>query len=442
MAKVIRLIYSNQTERLLDALVEILKVHRQQDDFHPLDPVDLVVPNRNMETWVRLGLAQALGVAANLRFRRLERFIGDLAAEACPEEIKLADLDTVEAAILSILLDETALEQPELAPVRLYLAGAGDAARQETENDRRLAEDGNDIRRVQLAVRLAHLFQEYSFSRPEMIAAWRGENRPEIVNHPFADPAAADPGLAPTAAWQRALWQAVFAAGGILDQNPPETGGRWVTPDLLALDDSLFTKIRSAGLPPVHIFGISYVARLFQYLFARLGGKNSLFIYTLNPCAEFWEDIETEREFFYRLDRERDHRSRHLWIGRGEPAEDSDPFGLDKTENLALRYWGKPGREHVRLLDELTECNFTAAFSSPSAGEGGLLQKLQEDILRRMPEGAAGGDDLNSGEENTFEGCRSDETLRLVAAPSVRREVEWVADEIWKLMQDDRGRRC
>ncbi|MDY6826789.1 MAG: exodeoxyribonuclease V subunit gamma [Bacillota bacterium] len=440
----IKLIYSNQTERLLETLVKILKV--QRSGAHPLDPVELVVPNRNMETWIRLGLAQALGVAANLHFRRLERFIGNLVEEACPGEIKLADLDTVEAAILSILLDGRALDQPDLEPVRLYLDSTGDKSVEAMENQHRtvrptakelLAADGADIRRVQLASRLAYLFQEYSFSRPEMIATWRGDRRPEIVNHPFANPATADPSLATTAAWQSALWQSVFSSGGVLDQNPPEKGGRWITPDLLALDDDLFKKISSTELPPVHIFGVSYVARLFQHLFARLGEKGNLFIYTLNPCAEFWEDIETERELFYRLDREKDHRSRHLWDKTGEPAEGQDPFDLDQTENLALRHWGKPGREHIRLLDELTDCDFTAAFNAPTTETDGLLQQLQEDVLRRKADRNPENDATSAAKRENVEHLQPDGTLQLVAAPSVRREVEWVADEIWKLMSHD-----
>jgi len=440
----IKLIYSNQTERLLDTLVEVLKV--QRSDTHPLDPVELVVPNRNMETWVRLGLAQTMGVAANLHFRRLERFIGDLVNETCPGEIKLADLDTVEAAILSILLDNKTLKQPELEPVRLYLAGAGDTTQKTMEIQQQsarptaeelLAADGVDIRRVQLAARLAYLFQEYSFSRPEMIATWRGDSRPKIVNHPFADPAAADPSLASTAVWQRALWREVFGDSGVLAQNLPEGVGGWATPDLLTLDDNLFEKISKAGLPPVHIFGVSYVARLFQHLFARLGEKSDLFIYTLNPCAEFWEDIETERELFYRLDQGKDKRSRLPWGKAGEPAEGEDPFNLDKTENLALRHWGKPGQEHIRLLDELTDCDFTAAFSRPTSSADGLLQKLQEDILQRKADCSTAGNDGSTAGEVNDERLQPDSTLHLVAAPSVHREVEWVADEIWKLMSRD-----
>jgi exodeoxyribonuclease V gamma subunit len=424
----IELIYSNKTERLLDNLAVSLREQRKAG-AHPLDPVELVVPNRNMETWVRLGLAQAAGVAANLNFRRIERFIGEIITETCPGEYKPVNLDIVEAAILATLLNRDIIGEPELKPVRKYLDSTVqladilpgvDILEDQSAFDKHLAADGADIRRVQLASRIAALFQEYTFSRPEMIAAWR-DGGSEIAGHPFADPSAADPTLAPTVAWQRALWRAVFGRDGVLEQNPPADGGRWTTLDLLAFDDDLFKRVNEIGLPPVHVFGVSYVARLFQHFFARLGEAGTLKIYTLNPCAEFWEDVETDREYSRRLDREFERRSKRVWAGTGE-TENEDPFGLFEADTPALRFWGRPGREHVRLLGELTDCDFTGAFADPGDMVS-LLHQLQRDILLREP-------------ERTLE-MMPDETIKLVAAPSVRREVEWVADEIWKLMRDD-----
>ncbi len=442
----IELVYSNNTELLLDDLANNLCKWRGKG-AHLLDPVKLVTPNRNMETWVRLGLAQSSGIAANLHFSRLERFIGEIVSEVCPGNLKLVDLDVVEAAVLAVLLDDQMLSQKDLQPVRRYLqstTGTDQAGRQAF--DGRLASDGADIRRVQLASRIAYLFMEYTYSRPEMISAWR-DTGPGYgsADNPFADPAAADPALAPTAAWQRALWRTIFEKDGILETNPPAEGGYWSTLDQLVLSDSLFDIINKKGLPPVHIFGVSYVARIFQHLFARLGESCTLRIYTLNPCAEFWEDVETDREFFHRLDRELDRRSRSLWAGSGE-TDDDDPFGLFDADTPALRYWGRPGREHVRLLGELTDCDFHSAFSDPMQNGGGLLHILQQDILKREPERNINLQTESSKPETGNAGptangiCLPDETIKLVAAPSVRREVEWVADQIWRLMRDDRPR--
>ncbi len=444
----IELVYSNKTECLLEDLAGNLQ-SRKESGAHPLDPVELVVPNRNMETWVNLGLAQSMGIAANLRFRRLERFIGEIAAEACPNEIKLVDLDTIEAAVLTILLDEDMLNDPALQPVRSYLSSAGLSS-----PDAELTADGADLRRVQLATRIAHLFQEYIFSRPEMISAWRegdgSDNRSgkakrsKFASGPFANPASADPSFASTVAWQRAIWGAVFGENGVLVNHPPGENSRWATLDDLAFDDALFEKIRSRGFPPVHIFGVSYVARIFQILFARLGEIGTLRIYALNPCAEFWEDVETDRDFFRRLEKEQN--AKNLSVSSGESEEDEDPFGLNEADTPALRYWGRPGREHIRLLDELTDCDFISAFTDPLDEKSGLLHHLQSDILMREPErnleqeekGRPGSRAADPDPQQTTTPHSPDQSLKLIAAPSIRREVEWVADQIWRLMRDDK----
>ena len=435
----IKIIFSNKTERLLRELSKGIRERRERGT-HPLEPVRVVVPNRNMETWTRLGLAQLTGVAANLRFSWLNRFLEDLVAGACPGELKLVDLDTAEAALLAVLMDEDLMQIPELRPVKGYLnrTMGGGTVPINSGFDAHLGPDGVDLRRVQLAARMAFLFQEYSLSRPEMIAAWRGTgNRGDSGAGvlPFADPVAFNSSVAGTVTWQRALWRAVFGRSGILEQNPPAEGGRWVTMDLLPFEESLFKKIKAAGLPPIHIFGISYMARIFQHLLARLGEITDLIIYALNPCAEYWEDVETLRGYYLRLDRELERQARLFRLGEGKGEREDlarDPFGLYTRDNPALLYWGRPGSEYMRLLGELTECDFTDAFENPLEEGGGLLQRLQLDILLRNQEeqGPGGGSaEVQSG----------DETIRLVAAPSVRREVEWVADEIWRLVEEERG---
>ena len=431
----IELIYSNRTERLLEALVVRLEEQRAGGG-HPLDPVEIVVPNRNMETWVSLGLARHTGVAANLRCRRLEHFFGDLVLEAFEGRRRLVDLDTIESAILSILLDREQLEEPDLEPVRSYLQAAGiEPSGCSFSFDAHLSSDGVDLRRVQLASRLAYLFQEYSYGRPEMIASWREPSRGEARGRPLTDPAAIDPVTSPTLAWQRVLWRAVFGRDGVLERSPPTPQGSWTTLDLLATDDDVFERLAKSALPPVHIFGVSYVARLFQLLFARLCRVRTLRVYSLNPCAEYWEDVETHRELLGRLKREGSRHDRPSRFGAVEQdaasAGDEDPFGLSQEDTPALRYWGRPGREHVRLLGELTGCDFQGAFEDPLTGRerSGLLHFLQKDILFREPP--------RSPKPEQAEESASDQTLRFVAAPSIRREVEWVADEIWRLMRED-----
>ena len=92
----------------------------------------------------------------------------------------------------------------------------------------------------------------------------------------------------PLQRWQRELWLALFGQGGGL------AGKETVAlPDFFARTPP--DKLRVPGA--VHVFGISFVARLYRAIFASLGHATSLFVYTLNPCRELWEDLKPTRRF-------------------------------------------------------------------------------------------------------------------------------------------------
>ncbi len=253
---------------------------------------------------------------------------------------------------------------------------------------------------------VARLFEEYGFSRPELLGAWdAGESR-------FAGPHAATEG------WQRRLWQAVRA-------HPKSEGHRTLAE---ALDDA---SALEAPAPELHVFGLSYVARIFARMHAVLGERADLHLYALNPCEEFWEDVETEGELRRRRKRS---EAEPTWL-----FEDEDPFRLSvETETPLLRLWGRPGREHVRLLGALTDCDFEPAFVDPQPEEEApahalplfsslsappLLARLQHDVLHRAPR-----------PERPDPDAARDESVVVLACPSIRREVETVAAEIWKLV--------
>lgn len=384
----IRLTYSNRTEALLEALARRLDARRKSAD--PLAPIEIVVPNRNVERFVELGVARALGIAANLRFSRLEGLVRRWLEPGAPLLVEGA----LAACVLRALLDETLLEREVMAPVRRYLSGAGEAA------------DAVDLRRAQLALHLARLFEEYGFSRPELLAAWDASRALHA-----GTPRAANE------AWQAELWRALRAH----------------RPDHRTLAEALDA---SAALPPpapeLHVFGLSYVARIFSRVYAELGARSELYLYTLNPCEEFWEDVETAAEL---RSRRRRSDAEPDWL-----LTDEDPFRLSvDTETPLLRLWGRPGREHVRMLGALTECDFEAAFVDPqrapertaasalplfaSLDAPPLLARLQHDVLARAPRTA-----------RADASAPRDPSVQILACPSVRREVETVAAEIWSLV--------
>src|SRR5205823_2350545 len=147
--------------------------------------------------------------------------------------------------VLSLLCDERLLAHAELRPVREYLGAAGDGPDGPDSPD---SPDSIDLRRCQLSSQIAHLFEEYSYSRQELLDGWRtGCSLPAA----FAE----------TERWQRRLWLALWRPGGLIAERAAAAGEEWFTAA------RLFHELRGGELAvrgELHLFGISYVARAYQ----------------------------------------------------------------------------------------------------------------------------------------------------------------------------------
>jgi exodeoxyribonuclease V gamma subunit len=367
---VIRICTSHRTEVLLDAFAANLTAERKRNG--PFAPVRVIVPNRNVEAYLRLKVCEQCGIAANLQTTFLRRFLADIAEGANPGW-RVADAAYVEGCLLAVLHDPVLMGQPELADVRRYL----DAA----DSDR----DALDRRRGQLAGQLAQLFEEYAVSRPDMLSAW-AKGRSATSGH--------------SAVWQRALWLAVFGPSGRLAEQNATALPKYQSLDVLWPSAVAKRPAPLAG-QSVHVFGLSYVARAYHRMVAELGRKADIFIYTLGPCAESPEDL----------------------AAAGDDGSE-DPYGLGEEPQLALRLWARPGRESLRLWAGLRGVEIETHFPVDDRDPKTVLHRLQAQIVGGAWEG---GSELSG----------LDDSLRVLPCPSLRRELEVVAAEIWSLARKD-----
>ena len=409
----IRLHYSNRLEELIAPLAGLV---REEQRIDPLGRVTIIVPGRVVEEFLKLRLAEREGVAANLGFPFLRSYLARVAEQASSNgaepAIKVLDAGGLHIAVFEYLREALGGREGDLAPVQAYLAAVRDDARQRA------------VRLFQLSARVAWLMREYSISRRVMLERW------------LQGATLADERLAESERWQRRIYLSLFGRDGSL--RPEWIAGQVIEADrrarwmllpfaFQALDAERLRKV----LPPrLHVFGIGYAGPEFIRIFARLGELADLHIYTLNPCREFWEDVRERRA------------ARPPRVGALiESAE--DPFGLDATnDNLALRYWGRAGREYVRLLNELTECDFDSHFIEPARGGARvtLLGRVQQAILTRSPERAAAAAGTGDGARSTPDvnsSTEDDGSVRFLECPGVRREVEIAADAIWSLIRRD-----
>jgi exodeoxyribonuclease V gamma subunit len=390
---VIRLVYSNRAEELLGALLERLDDERQRADS-PLQPSHVVVPGRLVETAIKLRLARARGLSGPLETRSLRRFLVEV-AEASSPELAVVEAQQLMGLVLGALSDDDWLRSsPALGPVAAYL----DEGRSEGADD-----DARAVRRVQLATELGSLFAEYGLSRPELVDAWRRGKSPPVP-----------PAYAETATWQRLVFlRALGMEARLGDGRRP----------VLLVEALVGTNApRRLALPPsVHLVLPPPLPRGLHRVLARIAGETAAHVYALNPCLEFWEDIDARRLTEAQL-------------------EADDPFGLgpDATvgDSPILRAWGRPGRETIRLLDALSECDFQARFVDPVHDDvsPSLLEAVQHDVLHRAPERRQPAGPPPDGESAT----RS--SIAITGCPSVRRELERIAAEIVRLVEEDAAR--
>ena len=407
----LRLTYSNRLEELVDALCADSSEHRARSAANVFTPAEIIVPNYSVAAYIKLAMAQRLGIAANLHFQFLSTFIASRVARplestdrsgggpapgaARPDiELRVLDKTHLHALLCSVLDDGALLADDDMEPVRSYLYASGRDS------------DAVELRRFQLAEILATLFSDYSLSRPDILAEWPG--RLTLTSTRGAG----------IEVWQRNLWLAIFGRRGVLDRLAEETGIQWVT------GPALFERrlAKDLGLPRhIYIIGFSYMQWAYHIVLARMAKASTVHIYALNPCMEFWEDLRSGWEA--RL------AGRQLG-NRGHGHTQLSFADLDDTP--ALRLWGRPGRENIRMLDELTECDFTARFVDPAEKHDGpltMLTALQCDILFRHPE--------RSEPDSALGIADNDDSIRILGCPSVQRELEVVGNEIWRLVQDD-----
>ena len=377
----IRIHYSNRLEELVRALATRLPPPRDRAAL--FDGPWVVVPGRPLELFVDLELARHRGISGNVETLSVRGVFARLCARDLPELV-LIERGHIVAELLAALSSTAVMEAAALAPFARYVLGAGPA------------EEAVNRRRVELAQGLGALLDDWPLTRPERIAAWRARQ------------GTADD-FSPLARAERALWTELFDPAGRFALRSRAEGRRYVT-----LDDVLGEDLDARWHPPaaVHLFGLSGVPRGLQLPLSRLAARTEVELYVVNPCREFWEDVNTRRrrssarapapaamknaprsDPTSQVARRRRATTgggragstagpRQLELGglfggtRAEPPEGETPGVLtgdhvDTTDednafdNPFLEAWGHAGRESTRLLNQLSDGDFDATFVDP-----------------------------------------------------------------------------
>src|SRR4029077_6758498 len=240
---VLSVLRGNHLEDLAGRLVALVR----EAPPPPLEPEIVVVQSPGMARWLSLRRADALGVAATIRFPLPGGFLWDTFRSVLPH---VPESDPLERRVmvwhLRAILD--ALDDaPPVEPLHAYLRAADECGSYE------------------LAARIADLFDQYLVYRPQWIARWEAGADEE---------------------WQAARLRALVRA-------PTE-------PHRARVQDAALralAKPPSAGTLPgrVGVFGIPTPAPAYPHGLRPVTGHGDVHLFLLAPCREYWGDVARPR---------------------------------------------------------------------------------------------------------------------------------------------------
>ena len=346
----------------------------------------VLVPKSDMGDRLELAVARKSGAAVNYRFDLLQGFLTGYLEGATDEGLTVLNREALRGLLVDTFADPEQLGEP-LADVRAYiLAGRGGRSGGEIRpGDERAVE----TRRYQLAARLAMLFEEYTFTRPELLAGW--EEEPQTLRFQGEAGAAAE-----TERWQAALWRRLCRETPLGDEILPLPRAFDARRDEVV--ESVRRQLDGGGL---HVFGFSGFGGEFLRMLEALSQAVDVQVYLNGPAGERF--VEAAR------------RVEAGWSGE-----------TGQIDHPALRNWAGVGAETVAKLDGVAE-RFTLLERPAEEPADGRLAALQQSIRRDEAVDVSGPDD-------------SEASVRLFECPGLRREVEAVANAIWQGVAGDEER--
>ncbi|MGZ8314127.1 MAG: exodeoxyribonuclease V subunit gamma [Telluria sp.] len=382
------ILHGNQLEQLRAAVFGWLRTN----PLSPLEQETILVQSNGVAEWLKIALAEELGVCAATRVALPARFLweayrGMLGRERVPSQSPF-DKGPLTWRLMRLL--PTLLADPVFQPLRHFLG------------------DGDPERRLQLAERLSDLFDQYQVYRADWLSDWAA-GRDQLRG--AAGEAVA---LGPDQRWQAQLWRAVI-------DSLPEHGrssGRATIHDL-------FVQASEQGLAPagklprrVVLFGISALPFQTLQAVAALSRHTQVLLAVPNPCRFYWGDIIEGRDLLKAA------RKRQAARG-GVDLSDVPLENMHAYSHPLLASWGRQGRDFVRMLDEFDGAaqegfeNMRIDLFSEEEGHN-LLAQVQAAVRDMAP--------LKDHQRLPI--APVDRSIEFAVAHSVQREVEVLHDQL------------
>ena len=379
--------HSNHLDVLKDLLVELL---RQSPPANPLADEQILVQSPGMAQWLRLALAQGLGIAAGISFPLPASFLWQIYTRVLPDVPRRSAFNKESMTWKLMDLLDDLKHDPDFSALSQYLA-----------------DDPDDIRKFQLSGKIADIFDQYLVYRPDWINQWEQEIDSAQISQDQP--------------WQPKLWRALVAKTDELGQSP------WHRANMHHRFLQALAQGNNHGQLPdrLFVFGISALPPHFVESLEALASHCDVHLMVTNPCQLYWGD-ERDPKYLRKLaarrllDRQGKEAGGKSWFGKEGLSGTFDD--LDTIGNPLLGSMGKLGRDYFHQLHSLNAFDIDVFVSGHKDNLLGTIQKDIFELYDRTTEPTPGG---------------GDPSLRFHSCHSPLREVEVLYDQLLAMFERD-----
>ncbi|WP_036956168.1 exodeoxyribonuclease V subunit gamma [Pseudoalteromonas sp. A2] len=391
----LNIIQSNRMEALQAQFHQLLKVNPLQS---PFDKEVVLVQSPGMSQWLKIGLSENLGVAAQVDFPLPSSFIWQLYQQLLPNVPKESAFNKPNLAWKLFAILPTCIDEPLFLPLKTYLEG-----------------DIDGQKTFALCEKIADVYDQYLMYRPHWIATWdSGVDTLDDV----------DISIAP---WQPDLWRRLVKLSKTLGQSQfhrANMQGQLLSA-LESMDSSLLPK-------RISLFGISAIASSQLDVFEALSKKTEVFLFFFNPSEHYWGDIIDEKTAA-----KINAKYAKMPLVEAQQKKQTNP---DEEYyfigNPLLSSWGKLGRDYFEQLVQL-DARWIDGFID--AFDDTLLGQVQSEIYQLAFKGESLTDNKEwfINDEGKLPISANDTSITLSDCHTPLREVERLHDYLLNLFNQN-----
>lgn len=324
----VQLYVSNSLKPLAKQIASDLKQYRN----NVFGQQYVVTQTEGMNHWLRLQIAEHLGIAANCRFIKPNDIVSQIYYWLGGKNKPVFSTDFVKWNLFHFLGDSEFIQRfPDIASYY----------------------QSNDLKQIALATKVADLFDQYQVYRPEIIQEWNQTALSSVQND-----------------WQQYLW--ICLRETTQDEMLDKTG--MIESIIEMLKEKEKQTLLQDKLPALSFFGIAVITPFYLKLFYELSRHISIQFYLLNPApTSYWLEDRSEKEI-----------ARFLRKQKKQIPQDE----LSIAGNTLLHSWGTIIKDSFALLfrDETYINLYNDDLAIEPAPPQTLLQKIQHDIFYNAPE--------------------------------------------------------